>query len=303
MKIVITGSLGNISKPLTKELVQKGHSVIVISSNPERQKDIEALGASAAIGSLEDAEFLSYTFSGADAVYCMTPLNLKVTDLVSYFKKISNNYAYAIQNAGIKKTISLSGWVAGITDTYKEIENIFNELPGVSVTYIRPGYFYSNFFESMNMIKEKSLIAATFGEEDEIVLSAPSDIADVIVDEVTQTDHEKKVRYVASDEMTCSEAAKILGTAIGKPHLKWVTITDNEMLGQLEKFGLPPKTISDIIEMQAPIHKGLMPQEFSRHKSEVVTGKVKLEDFAKEFAMIYNQKNKTDNENSINNRS
>ena len=45
MKITITGSLGNISKPLTIELVQKGHAVTVISSNPERQKQIEALGA------------------------------------------------------------------------------------------------------------------------------------------------------------------------------------------------------------------------------------------------------------------
>jgi len=38
MKIVVTGSLGNISNPLTQELVQKGHSVTVISSNAERQK-------------------------------------------------------------------------------------------------------------------------------------------------------------------------------------------------------------------------------------------------------------------------
>ncbi len=32
MKVVITGSLGHISKPLTTELVQKGHEVPVISS-------------------------------------------------------------------------------------------------------------------------------------------------------------------------------------------------------------------------------------------------------------------------------
>ncbi len=34
MNIVLTGSLGNIGKPLTQELVQKRHSVTVISSNP-----------------------------------------------------------------------------------------------------------------------------------------------------------------------------------------------------------------------------------------------------------------------------
>ena len=32
MKIVLTGSLGNISKPVAHELVKKGHTVTVISS-------------------------------------------------------------------------------------------------------------------------------------------------------------------------------------------------------------------------------------------------------------------------------
>ena len=73
MKIIVTGSLGRISQPLTKELAQKGHTITVISSNPEKQKDIEALSATAAIGSLEDVDFLTATFTGADAVYCMVP--------------------------------------------------------------------------------------------------------------------------------------------------------------------------------------------------------------------------------------
>lgn len=37
MNIVVTGSLGNISKPLTQELVQKRHSVTIISSKAGRQ--------------------------------------------------------------------------------------------------------------------------------------------------------------------------------------------------------------------------------------------------------------------------
>ena len=73
MRIVVTGSLGHISKPLTQELVQQGHSVQVISSTPATQAAIEAVGATAAIGTLEDASFLSATFAGADAVYTMLP--------------------------------------------------------------------------------------------------------------------------------------------------------------------------------------------------------------------------------------
>jgi uncharacterized protein YbjT (DUF2867 family) len=71
MKIIITGSLGYISKPLTEELIKKEHSVTVISSSAEKQKDIEAMGAKAAIGTMEDVDFLTATFTGADAVYSM----------------------------------------------------------------------------------------------------------------------------------------------------------------------------------------------------------------------------------------
>ena len=64
MKIVITGSLGNVSKPLTESLVKKGHSVTVISSKVEKQNAIEAIGAKAAIGTIEDVDFLTETFKG-----------------------------------------------------------------------------------------------------------------------------------------------------------------------------------------------------------------------------------------------
>ncbi len=52
MKIVLTGSLGNIGRPLTQALTEQGHTITVISSSDSRQKDIEALGAKAAIGKM-----------------------------------------------------------------------------------------------------------------------------------------------------------------------------------------------------------------------------------------------------------
>ena len=71
MKIILTGSLGNIGKPLTVQLVQQGHKVNVISSNAERVATIEALGAKALVGSMFDSDFLTEAFTGADIVYLM----------------------------------------------------------------------------------------------------------------------------------------------------------------------------------------------------------------------------------------
>ncbi|WP_245798421.1 NAD(P)H-binding protein [Cnuella takakiae] len=101
MKIVVTGSLGHISKPLTRELVEKDHIVTVISSKEEKQKHIKGLGATAAIGSLENADFLTSTFTGADAVYCMIPLNFSELNQVAYYQRIGRAYAQAIQKSKV----------------------------------------------------------------------------------------------------------------------------------------------------------------------------------------------------------
>ena len=111
MKIIVTGSLGNISKPLTQELIQKGQEVVVVSSNSDKQKDIEALGATAAIGSLEDVAFLTATFTGADAVYTMVPPNNyfdQSLDLLAYYKRLGSNYAQALSQSGVERVVNLS---------------------------------------------------------------------------------------------------------------------------------------------------------------------------------------------------
>ena len=108
MKIIVTGSLGNISQPLATELVQQGHTVTIISSQPDRQASIEALGATAAIGSLADVDFLATTFAGADAVYAMVPPSYTEPNSRAYFQRIGRSYAQAIQRAA--GTDSLGTW-------------------------------------------------------------------------------------------------------------------------------------------------------------------------------------------------
>jgi len=112
MKIVVTGSLGNISRPLVIQLISQGHQVTVVSSSADRKKEIEQLGAQAVIGEIEDSIFLNKTFEGQDAVYCMIPpFNFFGKQNLDYQKQaleISTNYVQAIQKAGIKKVIHLS---------------------------------------------------------------------------------------------------------------------------------------------------------------------------------------------------
>ncbi|MDJ0367818.1 NAD(P)H-binding protein [Hymenobacter sp. H14-R3] len=109
MKITLTGSLGNISKPLAEVLVQQGHHVTIISQTPDRQAAIVALGATPAIGSVTDANFLTRTFARADAVYGMVPPNFTAADNRGYYRAVGTAYAQAIEAAGVGRVVHLMG--------------------------------------------------------------------------------------------------------------------------------------------------------------------------------------------------
>ena len=296
MKIIITGSLGNISKPLATELVQKGHDITIISSSNEKQTEIEALGAKAAIGSVEDTAFLTNTFKGADAVYCMIPranyFDPKL-DLDAFTRKIGNTYAEAIENSGVKRVVFLSSIGAhleqnsGIIQRYNEIEAVLNKLQDVSITFMRPVSFFYNLLAYIPTIKTKGIIAANYGADRMIPWVSPNDIAEAIADEITTPLDGKKVRYVASEELTGDETAKILGEAIGKPDLKWVLVTDEEVLNGLVNVGMQPKIAEGLVEMYAGLYNGLLGEDYVRNRP--VMGKTKLAQYAKEFVTIYNQ--------------
>ncbi len=132
-------------------------------------------------------------------------------------------------------------------------------------------------------------IAANYGGEDKVVLVHPNDIADAAAEELQVTSGHKNVRYIASDDRTCNETAAALGKEIGKPDLKWITISDDEMAEALSNKGTPIHVVENLVELHAAIHNGSLRQDYDLHKP-IKMGKVKVEDFAKEFAFAFNQK-------------
>lgn len=323
MKIVVTGSLGNISKPLVLLLIEQGHQVTVISSSGARKAAIEQLGAKAAIGDLEDRIFLTKTFEGHDAAYCMIPpFNFFGDQTLDYQKQalnISTNYVQAIQNAGIKKVIQLSSvgaekpTGAGVLVFHHIAENVFKQLPqDVTVTHLRPGSFDYNLYAFVDMVKGKGflegligkllylrhyglkglfkgysgIILSNYGETDKIAWVSPLDIASAIAEEINVQQGGKKVRYVASEELTCQEIATVLGNAIGKPYLKWVLISDKQMSDAFVEIGASAKIANEFTEMNAAMHNGSLFEDYFKNRPAIL-GKIKMNDFAKEFALKY----------------
>lgn len=296
MNIVITGSLGNIGKPLTRQLLQRGHAVTVISSQPERQKDIETLGATAAIGNMEDAAFLLTVFKGVDIVYCMETFSFfkQDFDYMRYISGVATNYKQAIEQSGVRKVIHLSSIGAhisegnGILKFHHLAESILGQLPeSVAIKFIRPVGFYTNLYGQINSIRSQGIMVSNFGGDRKEPWVSPLDIAAAIAEEMELPFENRKVRYVASDEVSSHEIAAVLGKAIGKPDLKWVVVPDNDYLEGLLSFGMNRQMAEDYVKMQAAQLSGKIYEDYYLHKP--LLGKVKLADFAKEFAAVYRQ--------------
>lgn len=295
MKYVLTGSTGNITKPLAATLLAAGHEVAIITSSASRKEAIEKLGATAVIGNVLDTSFLTHAFSGADAVYLMIPPTFAVSDWLGYQKQISENFVTAIQENGIKNIVQLSsigahmGQGAGPIDGLAYLEKKLETIDGINVLKLRPSYFYTNFYTMIDLIKHAGILGSNMGNGDQqLVLTHPNDIAAVAANHLLALDFKgQNIVYISSDIRTFSEIANVLGNAIGKPELPWIGFSDEDALQGMLQAGLPEVNAKEYVQMGKSIREGLIQEEYF-NSNEQPKGKVKLEEFAKEFAQSYN---------------
>ena len=295
MKYVITGAAGNISKPLAEKLLKAGHDVTVISRSAENIKSLTEQGAKAALGSVEDVEFLKKAFEGADAVYTMVPPRYDAPDMKAHIASVGKNYAEALNANNIKYVVNLSSVGAHLPDGVGPVSGLYrveqalNELTNTNIKHLRPVWFYTNLFANIGMIKHMNILGGNFGGDDfKMLMVYPSDIAEVAFEELSNlnfTGH--SVRYIGGDERPTDDISKILGTAIGKPELPWVVFTDEQAYQGMLQAGLTENLAKNYTEMGHAMNDGSMFEDYWKHHPDKL-GKTKLEDFAKTFATVYN---------------
>lgn len=295
MKITITGSLGHISAPLAKKLIQQGHNLTIISSHPSKKVEIEAMGAIPAIGSIEDSKFLETAFNGADLCYLMEPppnFFDKERDNETYHQQIAQNYVQAVEKSGVKRLIQLSSIGAhrpdgvGMLSYHHLVEKVLDTLKNdVNITFMRPVGFYYNLYSFIPAIKANSTIEANYGGDQKEPWVSPVDIAAAIAREVQMPAEGRKVTYVASDEISCNEIAQILGEAIGMPALKWVQKDDAAQLRKMIDIGINPVLAKGLVEMNTSRGNGVLYEDYYKNPPEL--GQIKMKDFAKEFAVAF----------------
>jgi uncharacterized protein YbjT (DUF2867 family) len=295
MKYVITGSSGHISKPIVLQLLNEGHDVTVIGRSAGNLQELTSKGAKAAIGSVDDIDFLSETFKGADAVYLMAPPNFGAASIKDYIASVGNNYAAALKASGVKHAVVLSSIGAhrpsglGPIDGIHRVEQELNKLADVNILYLRPAYFYYNLFANLDMIRHLNILGGNYtAAPGTFPLVHTSDIAAEAAEALLKLNFKgHSVKYVVSDEVSTEQIAAAIGKAIGKPELPWVKFSDEQAFEGMQQAGLPEDIARNYVEMGNAMDSGIMTEDYFK-QGKGPTGKVKLDDFAKEFAAVYN---------------
>ena len=214
---------------------------------------------------------------------------------MAHCRSISNNYAKAIEQSGVKRVVHLSSIGAhldkgtGLILAHYDAERTLGNLQDVAITFMRPVAFYYNLYGFLDGIKKTGTMASNYGAEDKVAWVSPIDIAAAVAEEIVTPMVGRKVLYVASEELTCNEIAGILGAAIGKPELKWIVVPNEQMQSGLQTVGMSKAIAAGLVEMNATLHSGELFQDYYLNRPKAL-GKVKMKDFAKEFAGAFNQK-------------
>jgi len=292
---LLMGANGNISSKAAKLLLAQGTKVRVIGRDTARMKPLNDAGAELAVGNALDANFLAQALYGAEAVFAMIPPDTAAADMRKHQNAVGEAIAQGIVKSGVKVVVSLSsagaslpggtGPIAGLHDQ----EQRFNKLAGVNVLHLRPGYFMENHLHAMGLMKATGVYPAMIAPDMPVAMTATQDIAAVVAKELVQPSFKGHVvkHLLGPRSLTMTEAARILGAAIGKPDLKYVQADPAQAKAGMVAAGFSRGVADSFEEMSKALSDGRINGTFTRDAASATP--TTLESFAQVFAQAYNR--------------
>ena len=286
--IVITGATGNTGTPAAESLLAKGEKIRVIGRDAAKLEHFASKGAEPFVANVENADEMARAFDGATAAYLVIPQALHRDDFRDYQERITDSYASAIANAGVKYAVTLSS--IGAQNTAKtgpivglhNMEEKLNRIPGLNALHLRPANFMENLLMSIDGIRMMNVLPGAAPADAPFPTIATKDIGDYAAERLVKRDfsgHSTR-ELLGPRDVTMKESAAIIGRAIGKPNLGYVQMPLPLLESALASMGLPKSSAALLVELWNGANEGLLdPQET---RSAENTTPTTLEEFAEE---------------------
>jgi len=294
---IITGATGHTGSIAAEKLLAAGAKVRVIGREAKRLERFSRAGAEAVVADMTDAAALEAAFSGARAVYAVMPPNLSAPDVRAYQERLTDSLASAIRNNGVGYVVALSstgadktygtGPVLGVHSLEKKLESI----DGLNTLSLRCGYFMENLLPQIGIIQSLGFMAGPIRPDVPLPMIATSDIGDVAAESLAKLDFVgmQTLELLGARHVTNTEAAKIIGTAIGKPDLAYRQVPASVLKPAMMQMGMSSDMVDLLMEMSEALNTGHMKSQEPRSPRN--TTATTLETFVAEvFAPAYRGK-------------
>lgn len=259
---VITGATGNTGKVAAEMLLAKGEKIRVIGRSADKLQPFVAKGAEAFVADVSDEAALTKAFTGATAVYAMLPPDMKAEDMRQRQLGLARALVAAIGNAGVKHVVFLSSFGAqnaegcGPVSGLHHAEKLFNGVAGTCVLSLRPAYFMENFLMLVGMIKNMGMMGGVIKSDVPLPVIATRDIGPVAAEALLKRDwtgHSTR-ELLGPRDVTFSEAAAILGAAIGRPGLGYTAFPAFMAKPAMTQMGMSKSGAEALIAMYEAIN-------------------------------------------------
>ena len=291
---VITGATGNTGSEVTKKLLAQGEQVRVVGRSAKRLEPFVKKGAEAFVADITDTGALTKAFSGAKAVYAVIPPDVGSPDVLAHYQRVGDALAAAIEKSGIKYAVVLSSVGADKPDKTGPVVGLYNlekklgAIPGLNALYLRPAGFMENLLFQVGVIKAFGTMAGPVKGDLRIPMIATRDIGDAAADALLQLDFQgKSTRELQGPrDVTNTEAAKIIGAAIGKPGLTYTQMPAAQLKPGFMQMGMSSNMADLLLELTDARNSGHL--KALEPRSPRNTTPTTLETFATEvFAPAY----------------
>ena len=290
---VVTGASGNIGRRVASLLLEGRRWVRVVARQEERLRALGEAGAQVMAGDLHDGEFLRRAFAGAHAAFTMLPTPMADQDLRGWQNRTSEAIAYGLGDARVPYVVNLSsigaevpygtGPIAGLHDHEERLDR----LPGTAIVHLRPTFFMENHLHAIAAIRAMGVYPGTLRGDLAMPMIATADIAQEAARLLAGLEFDDKStrELLGPRDYTLSEASRILGTAIGRPDLPYVQVTEAQAREAMVAQGMPAHMADVMLEMNRAWNAGKIRAAEPRLPEN--TTSTTLEDWAGHFAGVY----------------
>lgn len=282
---VILGGTGNTGKRIAETLLAAGKAVTIVSRDAEKAQTLVKKGAKLAVGDLHDTTFLTKTFQGATAVYSLIPPKWDVQDWRAFQTQIATSITLALHSAKVPYVVNLSSMGAHLPEGAGPVsglyyfEQLLNNIPGLNVLHLRPGYFYQNLYGFLDMVKNLGILAQPLAADHNFTMVHTNDIADVASQRLLALDFEgSSVQFVSGPrDYSFGEATTLISKVLSS-EVPYVTSTMEQAVEGMIGAGLP----AAIAQGYGDLYKAIAQSNYTLGfdpNTNVYYGEVSLEQF------------------------